>query len=234
MLAFTHALTTHTQCVSTPKHRHTHIHTLTRGDSKTVQCGSVAVTAWLDRKLVKAMSSAHDPTESTTVLRRQRDGIRVPVKCPVMIRDYNNKMGGVDNGDQSRGYYKLRSKFRKFYMYIFNFLVDVAITNSYILYRQFADSHQLKTVKEFRLKLASQLISSYSSRKLPGRRSFTVRPLPLTHFPTKNQEGKRGKCKNCKPKRTDTPWFCATCKEWLCHTGNPEDDCYLAWHKSIL
>ena len=99
MLAFTHALTTHTQHVSTPKHRHTHIH---RGDFKTVQCGSVAVTAWLDRKLVKAMSTAHDPTESTTVLRRQRDGTRVPVKCPVMIRDYNVKMGGVDNGDQSQ------------------------------------------------------------------------------------------------------------------------------------
>ena len=65
--------------------------------------------------LVKAMSTAHDPTESIIVLRRLKDGTRVPVHCPVMIRDYNEKMGGVDKGDQSRGYYKLRAKCRKFY-----------------------------------------------------------------------------------------------------------------------
>ena len=44
--------------------------------------------------LVKAMSTAQNPTESSTVLRRRKDGTRVPVQCPVMIRDYNNKMGG--------------------------------------------------------------------------------------------------------------------------------------------
>ena len=199
-----------------------------------MQSGSVNVTAWLDRRLVKAMSTAHNPTESTAVLRRQKDGTRVSVRCPVMIRAYNNKMGGVDTGDQSRGYYRLRTKFRKFYMFIFTFLIDVAITNSFILYKNFTSSPKLKSIKDFRLKLAAQLIGNYSSRKLPGRRSYTVHPLPLMHFPTKNQLGKRGQCKGCKPKRTDTPWFCETCKEWLCHNGDPSADCFLAWHKNIL
>ena len=128
----------------------------------------------------------------------------------------------------------MRAKCRKFYTYIFVFMDDVAITNSYILYKNFSPDPVLKTMKDFRLKLASQLIGNYSSRKLPGRRSFQIRPLPLAHFPTKNQEGKRGPCKGCKPKRTDTPWFCAACKEWLCHSGNPENDCFLSWHKNIL
>ena len=100
------------------------------------------------------MSTAHNLTESTTVLRRLKDGTRVPVHCPVMIRAYNEKMGGVDNGEQSRGYYKLRAMCRKFYMYIFVFMVDVAITNSYILYKNFSPDPVLKTVKDFRLKLA--------------------------------------------------------------------------------
>ena len=143
-------------------------------------------------------------------------------------------MGGVDNGDQARGYYKLRAKCRKFYMYFFVFLVDVAITNSYILHKHFSPDPKLKTVKDFRLKLASQLIGNYNSRKLPGRRSFSIRPLPLAHFPTKNQEGKRGQCKGCKPKRTDTSWFCVACKEWLCHSGNPDKDCFMSWHKNFL
>ena len=54
-------------------------------------------------------------------------------------------------------------------MYIFCFLTDVAITNSFILYKKFSTSPKMKSVKEFRLKLAKQLIGNYSSRKLPGR-----------------------------------------------------------------
>ena len=109
-------------------------------------------------------------------------------------------MGGVDTSDQSREYYRLRTKIRKFYMYIFTFLIDVAITNSFILYKNFTSSPKLKSIKDFRLKLAAQLTGNYSSRKLPGRRSFTVHPLPLMHFPTKNQLGKRGQCKAATPR----------------------------------
>ena len=192
------------------------------------------MTAWQDRRLVRAMSTAHNPTESTSVLRRQKDGRRVSVQCPVMIRDYNYKMGGVDEGDQSRGYNRLRTKFRKFYMYIFCFLTDVAITNSFILYKNFSTSPSMKSVKEFRLKLAKQLIGNYSSRKLPGRHSLPIQTLPLSHFPTKNLQGKRGRCKCCHPRRTDTPWYCNKCKEWLCHSGDPTTDCFLKWHKRIL
>ena len=77
-----------------------------------------------------------------------------------MICDYNEKMGGIDNGDQSQGYYKLRAKCRKFYMYIFVLIVNVAITNSYIPYKNFSANPTLKTVKDFHLKLASQLIGN--------------------------------------------------------------------------
>ena len=40
--------------------------------------------------------------------------------------DYNTFMGGVDRGDQVRGYYSCRTKCRKFYKYTFHFLLDVA------------------------------------------------------------------------------------------------------------
>ena len=45
-------------------------------------------------------------------------------------------MGGVDRGDQLRGYYCCRTKSRKFYKYIFYFLLDVAITNAFILMKK--------------------------------------------------------------------------------------------------
>ena len=48
-------------------------------------------------------------------------------------------MGGVDQNDQLRGYYNVRLKCRKYYKYIFWFLFDLAITNSYILTKRHTD-----------------------------------------------------------------------------------------------
>ena len=93
------------------------------------------------------------------------------MSCPDNIIHYNKYMGGVDRGDQLRGYYLCRTKSRKFYKYIFYFLFDVAITNAYILYKHF-HSHPSKSllfVKDFRLQLAKELIGSYCSRRVPGR-----------------------------------------------------------------
>ena len=62
-----------------------------------------------------------------------RDGLRVSVQCPDAVVLYNQYMAGVDKGDQYRQYYRVRTKCIKNYKYIFWFLFDVAITNSYIL-----------------------------------------------------------------------------------------------------
>lgn len=143
-------------------------------------------------------------------------------------------MSAVDHGDQLRGYYRCRTKFRKFYMYIYTFLKDIAITNSFILYKYLpTTSTSLHKIKQFRLQLAKSLIGDYCSRKLPGRYSTTPKKLPLTHFPLKDPHGKRSRCKLCwtrSKKRCDTPYYCQTCQEWLCHTGKRESDCFLKWH----
>ena len=69
---------------------------------------------------------------------------------------YNKFMGGVDHNDQLRGYYNVRMKCRKFYKYIFWFLFDVAVTNSYILFRHYnADPNtHVPDLKSFRVELA--------------------------------------------------------------------------------
>ena len=140
-------------------------------------------------------------------------------------------MGGVDSGDHVRGYYRVRTKFRKFYMYIFTFMLDVAITNAYKIIKYHTQGSQANNMKAFRVKLATQLIAHYNSRKLRGRHSINVKPLPLSHFPLKHPEGERGKCKACLPRRNDTRWFCTDCEAWLCHSGQSESDCFLKWYK---
>ena len=111
-----------------------------RGESKTMQTGMVTASSWMDNKCVTVMSTTSQPAATGTVLRCQKDGTRVSVPCPEAIINYNQKMGGVDRGDQLRGYYNCKVKSRKFYKYIFYFLLDVSITNAFILYKNFHSS----------------------------------------------------------------------------------------------
>ena len=130
-------------------------------------------------------------------------------------------MGGVDKGDQLRGYYAPKLKCRNFYKYIVNFLVGVALTNSYILHLSRAGSKL--SLKKFQELAAKQLIGGYCSRRKAGRVSYPIRRLSLLHFPQKGvsstSDWKQGRCVLCqeKHKRTDTQWSCNECGIWLCH-----------------
>ena len=153
-------------------------------------------------------------------------------------------MGGVDRGDQLRGYYCCRTKSRKFYKYICYFLLDVAITNAFILYKHYNPhpSKGLLTMKDFRLQLAKELIGNYCSRRVPGRSGGATHTLQLQHFPLKQssqppaKRSKRGRCAYCSThlnKRTDSVWRCSECNVWLCHDGNHQTDCFYQWHKKL-
>ena len=160
---------------------HTTKYTHNRGEFLTVQKGNVCASSWMDRKVVTVMSTTSQP-ESTNVLRRQKDGSRISVPCPMSVLDYNTYMGSVDRGDQVRGYYSCRTKCRKFYKYIFHFLLDVAITNAFILQKGYCEDAPFSSIKEFELKLASELIGDYCSRKRAGRSGGVVCSLALRQF----------------------------------------------------
>ncbi len=184
------------------------------------------------------MCSGCDPTQTSSVLRGQQDGSRAPVPCPSAFSVYNQFMGGVDLGDQLRGYYHVRMKCRKFYQYVAKFLLDVAITNAYILYGLNHPGSKVTTLK-FRDVLAKEIIGDYCTRRRAGRNTNLIKPLPLQHHPMKVQTPsggwKRGRCSLCteRRKRRDTQWFCHDCGVWLCHPGT-ENDCSFRWHKRRL
>ena len=82
-------------------------------------------------------------------------------------------------------YYSCPTKSRKLYQYIFYFLLDVAITNAFVLFKDYAGSPKEKTIQDFRVKLAKELIRDYCSRRRAGRQGSVVRNLLLRHFPVK-------------------------------------------------
>ena len=178
------------------------------------------------------------PAGVGTVLRRLQDGSRIPVPCPESIISYNKFMGGVDRGDQLRGYYSCRTKSRKFYKYIYTFLLDAAITNAFILMKHYCPSCPFSNIKSFRLQLAKELIGEYCSRRRRGRGGAVIRPLPYRHFPITLEDEqdaprrKKGRCAlhAASHLRASSTWYCRECDVWLCHNGDPAKDCFLKWH----
>ena len=183
---------------------HYYCNTAHRGNSLTAQKKGVSASTWMDN-VVMVMYSNCQSTETGSGLRRQKNGSRIAVTCPTAIISYKQHMGDVDRGDQMRGYYSCRTRCRKFYKYIFHFLLDVSITNAFILQKYYCPNKSFQHVKDFRLQLAKELIGDYCSRKRAGRGVGTMcpLPLPLRHFPSKIpvDEGstgldkhKRGRC----------------------------------------
>ena len=133
-----------------------------RGEYRYAQNGNLLVSLWQDTKTVSCLSTNQSPSE-VSVRRRQRNGRRVEVPCPLPIQIYNRFMGGVDKNDQLRGYYSVRTKSRKSYKYLFWFLFDVAVVNSFILYGLSPATERMKRSKTFQVELAHQLTGSYNS-----------------------------------------------------------------------
>ena len=232
---------------------------LERGSSVFCQHGDLVASVWMDKKPVSMLSTLAQADATHTALRKQKDGTRAPVQCTDAVVLYNQYMAGVDKGDQLRQYYHVRTRCRKYYKYIFWFMFDVAITNSYIL-SLFAPStmplcHQ--RLKSFRLRLADQLVGSYNSRKRLGRpRSqhlpppvpapHNLGPLPpqttrlALHLPSHRDSRRR--CQYClqyrdPPKRSDVMWYCKDCpgQPTLCMTGIEDgSDCFRLWHAQFL
>jgi hypothetical protein len=139
---------------------------------------------WRDNRAVTFLSTNAQPHEEGVVQRRQRDGSRVSVRCPVAVALYQRYMGGVDKNDQLRQYYRPHTKCRKFYRYIFWFLFEAAATNSYILHSSYSTTpHQ--PLKEYRLELAKGLIGDFHSKKRHNRHPAPPTSLTLLHFPMK-------------------------------------------------
>ena len=90
-------------------------------------------------------------------------------------------MRGVDRGDQAISYYNLGRRSTKWRKRVFSYHIDCSILNSFVLdsFVQTA-AHASKGRKKrdllsFRLELTTDLISSFSSRKRPGR------PMSILH-----------------------------------------------------
>ena len=177
-----------------PKQLHKTV--LARGESKHHNVGDVDCFVWQDKKQVHFINTISQPQRITMVRRKNKDGSTVDISCPESVHLYNQYMGGVDNADAKRKVYSCSRRAKKWWLRLLYFGLDVAPVNAHILQQQTPNCPAI-TQKDFRLELAKELMSSFSARKLPGRRSTDGGPSRFTerHFP--DNLGKSLHCRIC-------------------------------------
>ncbi|KAG3169343.1 hypothetical protein C6341_g11104 [Phytophthora cactorum] len=106
-------------------------------------CPQLQVLRWWDRLPVYLLSTGSSTTVDTCA-RHVPGGRRINIPCPSSMKNYHRWMVGVDLHDQLRLQcysLQLSVRFRKYYRAIFLGLVDMAIVNAYIIYREAQRQH---------------------------------------------------------------------------------------------
>ncbi|KFM77001.1 PiggyBac transposable element-derived protein 4, partial [Stegodyphus mimosarum] len=201
---------------------------------------------WKDKRCVAMLSTQDNPTEIVFVERTEKDGKKIKVPCPKVVSDYNKNMGFVDHFDHLKSLYEIDRKSKKWWHRIFFHFLDVAIVNSFIMYKLHPSSEsELKVMKNFRLDIARSLMSLGSAGKLKHRVLKSSTPVTVKkpkqfvpeekriqnveHIPKKCKSRRCAYCSTTgKPHRTR--WMCETCNVGLC-MFQKNVTCFEKFHK---
>ena len=109
-----------------------------RGDMRWFRDGDKLIVQWKDKRVVTIMTTIHNANKSDLVDRKIRVGDKwekQQVARPEVFRDYNKNMGGVDLSDQLIGKYNVLRKVNRWWRTLFFHMIDIAVINSYIMFR---------------------------------------------------------------------------------------------------
>ena len=222
-----------------------------RGKHDFCSADGILALRWKDNKIVTVLSSDAGVEPMKTVLRYDRQAKKkVEVSCPNVIKEYNGKMGGIDKSDMLVHLYKTPMRARRWYMRLFGYVLDVCISNAWLLYKR--DCAALKEkhmpLKLFRLDISryarcqksmtpriTRLSLNRGSMPVPRRGQKTSLPHETHRYEPKEWHmpvyvSNRQTCKHCS-KRDQvhrTRWMCTVCKVSLCLSD--ARNCFIEFH----
>lgn len=179
---------------------------------------------WKDNGVVTIASTIHGitPFRKTKSYSKAQKKI-VQVDMPNCVDMYNKYMGGTDQMDENVARHRIGIRGKKWWWSIFTWLIDVALTNAWRLYK---NSGKNSTLLEFRRSIVQEyLIRFKTSQKKKGpsssRVSTTSRVLEgirydcLDHYVIPTEKGKRKRCAGdlC---QSSVRTMCFKCQIGLC------------------
>lgn len=137
-----------------------------RGDIEGCQrvSNDVVLVKWKDSKAVFTASNCTGGTAIDLVKRYNKiEKCYIDVDAPKIVSSYNSFMGGVDVLDQSMEYYRTFMKTRKWTLKVILHFIDLAMVNSWRLYRsdslaKSVPKNKIQDLLSFRFEVAEALI----------------------------------------------------------------------------
>ena len=206
---------------------------LKQGEKVFAQRGKIIFTKWHDKRDISFLSSNVLPSEPSRLVPRKKNGRNIQIEKPRVADVYTADMGGVDRADQLRSFYFAGYSSRKWYRYIFWFLFNLSVCNSFILesiYRT-NQGERKRPMINFRLDLAKRLINGFSQRKRKRRSQEALnQPVAREEHISVHVQGRKRKCVQCiqagrrtpKGYKVETRFECSLCKVALCRTCHNE------------
>lgn len=209
---------------------------MTSGDCVYRRNDNMLLLRWYDKRPVTILSTIHSAHEVKT---NKLDKNNQPIYKPVAIQEYTKHMRGVDKSDQVIQYYNPDRRFFKWYMKLWVHLVQMILTNSFILNSLFGKKKMKH--EEYLEYIANYLITEGMKTAVSptppvrGSRGDVQRETRLDntgHYPQKipcKTNGKRPPSRPCVacngswqdmkskriPKRVSGIW-CKKCEKTLC------------------
>ena len=134
------------------------------------KANNISLCRWMDNSVVTIASTAHGREPLSKVKRySQKEKKNIEVDCPLVIREYNNHMGGTDRQDQNVNNYRVSIRGKKWWWSIFTWLLDVSVQNAWILHKK---SGGCLPQLDFKEQIAESYLKRYGiPPKGPGRPS---------------------------------------------------------------
>jgi hypothetical protein len=217
----------------------------------------ITVVKWQDKSAITVASNfiSHElgiPTQRYVASNRQYEDI----PRPLVVDVYNKVMNGVDVCDQIMSYYRVGLKSRKWYKYVFYYMITAACANAWLLHRRDCTLHREEgmSLADFTFRVGEALLQAHkptpASAKKRGRPSQQSSSsidelLPpvkrryqetneetrydlLDHFPQMSEKQER--CHLCASMRQRSATFvkCLKCNQFLCFTR--QKNCFYKFH----
>ena len=129
-----------------------------RGSMRWVRDPPILALQWFDNKVVSMLTTIENANDHVQVERKSKTGgvwRTVVVQQPQAIASYNQYMNAVDRSDQILATNNVLRKCMRWWKTLFFHLIDVAVVNSYILFRehqaQFPDVKELERTADYSL-----------------------------------------------------------------------------------
>ena len=197
-----------------------------RGDSCFHQDGDVYLTYWRDKKEVIVVSTGCEVNGEENARRWVETApspevpshwAKQPIPCPSVVRFYQKNYRWVDKSDQLRASYPYHRRAKKWYIYFFHYLVELAVINTFLLYCRVVPPPKMRFL-DFKTELSRILIrNSNVKARVP---QISLRLNDLHHLYTTTEEAytgtspPHGRCNMC---RCCTTTRCRQCDVYLCH-----------------